>query len=275
MDRFFARNRLSALIDGDLPLDEAQEVKRAISRNPDLSAEHAAMVLTRKLMRKEGPVSAPRGFHARVMTHLATEPATGSQVAWLRAQLARVPMEAAVLAAAAIVIGIVVHQRQAPDIPAVAVAPTAAKAKRAAKVARVAKAPAAPAEDFLEPDIAQPKGVFVPVAGPGTAEPSDEVPPGRVGYRFLGRGDEVLYEIGTLADEVGGRLVDDGGETYRPHSLSEIRNFVRAFLVFPTSDAAKVHRRLRRQSGQDPHPVSGAIPTVLADESVVLIAVER
>ncbi len=280
MDRFFARNRLSALVDGELPTNEAREVERAIARNPDLAAEHAALVLTKKLMKKEGAVPAPRGFHARVMTQLASEPPTGSQIAWLRAYLSRIPMEAAVLAAAAVVIGIVIQQRQPPVEAELAkaspsvMAPTkrAKKAKRAAK----AKAKAAVVDPTIAslPDNTRSQGAVVPVSGPGT-QPQANVPTGRVGYRFLGRGDEVLYEIGTLADQVGGRLVNENGETYRAHSLSEIRNFVRAFLVFPTNQAGTVHTKLRRQSGQVPHQIQGATPTVLADESVVLIEVER
>ena len=66
MDRFFARNRLSALVDGELPANEAREVERAIARNPDLAAEHASLVLTRKLMKKDGAVACPRSCVLRV-----------------------------------------------------------------------------------------------------------------------------------------------------------------------------------------------------------------
>jgi negative regulator of sigma E activity len=281
VDRFFARNRLSALVDGDLPAAEAREVERAIARNPDLAAEHAALTLTQKLMKTQGAVPAPRGFHARVMTQLATEPPTGSQVAFLRARLNRIPLEAKVLAAAAIIIGIVIHQRQSPEAPQLAMAPTQSPeatsaprlAKKAKKAARVAKAKAS--STTTEPAVRETNSGLVPVSGATTPLPSADLFGGKVGYRFLGRGDEVLFKIGTLADEIGGRLVDDSGSTYRPHSLSEIRNFVRAYLVFPTDQSSAVHRRLQRQSGQAPHEITGAIPTVLPDESVVLIAVQR
>jgi negative regulator of sigma E activity len=278
MDRFFARNRLSALVDGDLPAAEAREVERAIARNPDLAAEHAALVLTQKLMRTQGAVPAPRGFHARVMTRLATEPPTGSQVAFLRARLSRIPLEAKVLAAATIIIGIVIHQRQAPETARIAMTTALAPAttsapRRAKKAAPIAKAPGT--DTTTEATSQETTSGLVPVSRPATLQPSADLPGGKVGYRFLGRGDEVLFEIGTLADDIGGRLVDESGSTYRPHSLSEIRNFVRAYLVFPTDQASTVHGRLRRQSGQAPHEITGAIPGVLPDESVVLIAVQR
>ena len=61
MDTFFARNRLSAYLDGDLPSSEAREVEAALHRDAELRAEYEAMRAGVELLRAHGPIAAPEG----------------------------------------------------------------------------------------------------------------------------------------------------------------------------------------------------------------------
>lgn len=67
MDVFFARNRLSAYIDGELPDAEMAEVANAIEEDPELKAEYTEMLRAVEFLRRKGPVSAPSTLHANVM----------------------------------------------------------------------------------------------------------------------------------------------------------------------------------------------------------------
>ena len=62
MDTFFAKNRLSAFLDGALPDGEAAEVADAIERDPALKAEYEQLRMAVAALRRHGPVSAPEGF---------------------------------------------------------------------------------------------------------------------------------------------------------------------------------------------------------------------
>lgn len=111
MDPFFARNRLSAYLDGALSQQEAAEVEAAIDQDPALQAEFDAMRRTVELLRQQGPAEAPTGFHARVMAQVADEPAPGKVTSLFHRVFARVPVEAVALAAAAVVVVLVIQQR--------------------------------------------------------------------------------------------------------------------------------------------------------------------
>ena len=101
MDSFFAKNRLSAYLDGKLPEPEASEVAAAIERDPELNAEYEHLRRSVNLLRTAGPVKAPSGFHARVMEQVRDEPHPGGLVIQLQRVFRRIPTEAMALAAAA------------------------------------------------------------------------------------------------------------------------------------------------------------------------------
>lgn len=73
MDDFFVRNRLSAYLDGELPVAEAREVEAALARNPHLREEYARMREAVELLRREGPLKAPPGLAARVAERVRHE----------------------------------------------------------------------------------------------------------------------------------------------------------------------------------------------------------
>ena len=85
MDPFFARNRLSALIDGDLSEEEEQELRAAVAADPALAAELAQMEEALGLLRDVGPTRAPAGFEARVMAEVNEGAGLGGVVVRLRA----------------------------------------------------------------------------------------------------------------------------------------------------------------------------------------------
>ncbi len=67
MDEFFARNRLSAYIDGELSDAEMAEVARAIEEQPELREAYLELKAAVDLLRQHGPVQAPPDFHRGVM----------------------------------------------------------------------------------------------------------------------------------------------------------------------------------------------------------------
>ena len=106
MDPFFARNRLSAYIDGQLPEDEARAVASAIEQDPELRDEYEAMRAAVTLLRERGPVRAPSGFHDSIMAAVAQQPRPGV-VVQLRDYMRQIPVEAVALAAAALIVVVV------------------------------------------------------------------------------------------------------------------------------------------------------------------------
>lgn len=120
MDSFFARNRLSAYLDGALDDAEAASLSEAIERDPALKREYEAMRRSVDLLRREGPTEAPRGFHARVMESVRDEPLPTRPALRLRRWFARVPVEAMALAAAAVVVVIMIQGRPEVDEAGVA-----------------------------------------------------------------------------------------------------------------------------------------------------------
>lgn len=73
MDAWFARNRLSAYLDGALPPDEAAEVKQVLDADPALRQELEAMQDAIVLVREQGRLRAPPDFHERVLSRIALE----------------------------------------------------------------------------------------------------------------------------------------------------------------------------------------------------------
>lgn len=109
MDPFFARNRLSAYLDGTLPDGDAAEVEAALAQDPALRREFDEMRRAVELLRTAGPTRAPEGFHARVMAAVEHEPAPGGLLSFLQRSLQRVPVEAMALAAAAVIVVVVIQ----------------------------------------------------------------------------------------------------------------------------------------------------------------------
>ena len=216
MDSFFARNRLSAYLDRTLPKAEAEAVAEAIARDIALSADVQAMHKVLAMLHEVGAVEAPTGFHARTMATIAAQPVPGSQVAWLQRRLARIPTELVALIGAAVITAIALHRSMPsePDGPVTETAytvPTAPPAtipapKTSESIEEPTIPPAAPTPTAAKSVKPTKRIVKTPVP---ESLPYDPTAP--LAYRILSGGDQVLYDIATLADESGGRLVDVRG----------------------------------------------------------------
>lgn len=112
MDPFFARNRLSAYLDGELPSGEAREVEDALAQSAELRAELEGLRAAISLLRQGGRVPAPKGFAQRLDARIAKEP---MRVGWRR-HLYGFRIEVGMLAAAAAIV--LVFAAQKPDAPA-------------------------------------------------------------------------------------------------------------------------------------------------------------
>ena len=119
MDPFFAKNRLSAYIDGQLSEEEARAVERAIRDDDDVRTEYDAMRAAVTLLRRHGPARAPADFQARVLSAIDAQPRPGVLVL-LRDRLRQVPIEAVALAAAALIVVVVLASpdSEGPAAPA-------------------------------------------------------------------------------------------------------------------------------------------------------------
>jgi len=116
MDPFFARNRLSSYLDGTLSDAEAAEVSEAIEHDPSLKEEYEALRRAVNFIKRAGPTEAPSGFHAKVLAAVAAEKAPGGKLVWLFRPLARVPVEAIGVAAAALLVVLFVSQRHRTEV---------------------------------------------------------------------------------------------------------------------------------------------------------------
>jgi len=166
MDPFFAKNRLSDYLDGQLSDEEAAEVRRALEEDTALREDFESLSATVSLLRKHGPTTAPDGFHERVMAQVSAQP-TGRLVV-LRNFFRQVPVEAIALAAAAVLV-IVIVGNPGNDIagPALSPPPVEVKGGAAAPQARI----------MPSQDLELPLGLSEPVAAPATstAPPRPEV----------------------------------------------------------------------------------------------------
>jgi len=296
MDAFFARNRLSAYLDGVLEDSEAAEVAAAIEADPALRGEYEAMRQVIDLLRTHGPAEAPEGFHARLMARVDQEPVPGGAVVWLRQRFAQVPVEALALAAAALVVVIVIQGRPGEDPLASSEAPseeTAASApelseppssKEALPSAKVEEpevlAKADPVEEMpagskklqqpVKPDKAAAQKVvskkvaskeaFVPewdvdAEDPeGTAETivqaeTDGSNAGLSrpqGYRISLSHPRVLYDLSSVAEQAGGRMIDASGRQLNPRALTYEDNYAQVHLAVPADQLSVVQKSLRK-----------------------------
>ncbi len=126
MHSFFAINRLSAYIDGELPDNEAAEVERAIASDPSVRIAYEQMLDTVETLRSRGPVKAPPDLHALIMARVADEPdpAVGW---WARfwAPFRAMPLEAVGVVFAAVAVVVLINQRPGMDTPPADPAPMA------------------------------------------------------------------------------------------------------------------------------------------------------
>lgn len=107
MDEFFARNRLSAFIDGELSDAEMAEVARAIEEQPEVRQSYRELLDAVELVREHGPIQAPPRFHADVMRRVEELPSTRGWFSWLPRPFGRTPMQGlgvAVVAAAVLLL---------------------------------------------------------------------------------------------------------------------------------------------------------------------------
>ena len=163
MDAFFAKNRLSAYLDGSLPEGEAVEVEAALAADPALRAEYEGMRRALKLLREVGPVSAPPDLHARIMARVAVDPVVIGPAVWWRRALSRLPMEGIALAAAAMVVVIAIQWPPgAPDTP---------DAPEVASVADAVEQPPSAAEAPPPATVAPPRDLDLAKALPVGREP--------------------------------------------------------------------------------------------------------
>ena len=115
MKEFFATNRLSAYIDGQLSDAEMAEVEKSIRENPSVRSEYNRMLHAVELVRNQGPVPVPEGFRDRLEARLALEKAPQPRLRWLPTPLRRLPLEAIGLAMAAILVVSVIQRDPATD----------------------------------------------------------------------------------------------------------------------------------------------------------------
>lgn len=153
MDTFFARNRLSAYLDGSLSDSESAQIETALAHDQSLRRDYDTMREAVELLRALGPVDAPEGFHARVLAQVQDEPDPGTVVSLWRRTLGRVPVEALALAAAGLLVVVVIQGRnKSPEQdspPAVAAAVPAPSS--APEISRTTPSTPTPAPTQAEP----------------------------------------------------------------------------------------------------------------------------
>ncbi len=256
MDTFFARNRLSAYLDGDLPTGEAREVEAAINRDPELRAEYEQLRGAVDFLSSNGPIAAPEGFANRLHIRLAAEPAPSR----LRSTLRRVRIDyigiAAVAAMALLFVGTrhggvdepppppppTLAAAQAPGLPEEADAPVAAAPSVLDQDAGFATAP--PASHATKPSAS--KNVArsdreayqadwereAPAADgsltTGTSGSATQSTPTQTlyspapwRYRIHAGGDNPLKDLIAVASSLGGRIVDAKGRPLADYPMDE------------------------------------------------------
>lgn len=123
MKEFFASNRLSAYIDGELTAAEMAEMDRALRENPPLQQEYERLLATVEYVRSAGPVQAPADFHSKILAATANEPMPGGFWRRFRGFFAGIPMETVAVAMAAVLVTIVIGQKmdsvESPEVPEV------------------------------------------------------------------------------------------------------------------------------------------------------------
>lgn len=122
MDDFFVRNRLSAYLDGELPVAEAREVEAALARHPHLREEYERMRDAVELLRREGPLKVPPRLAARIAERVKHEPIRAGW--WGRVRAVRGEVWA-LAAAAVLAVVVVTRPADAPQPPPTDAVPAA------------------------------------------------------------------------------------------------------------------------------------------------------
>ena len=104
MDEFFARNRLSAYVDGELPDSEMAEVANAIEGNDALRKEYLEMLRSVEFLRRHGPVPAPPRLHLKVMQAVDGLPMPRRRWGWFAGPFARFSWEGTAVVAVAVTV---------------------------------------------------------------------------------------------------------------------------------------------------------------------------
>lgn len=103
------KTRLNDYLDGELSPAQVASFEAELSKDPALRAEMETVQSALELLRTEGPLQAPTGFHERVMAQAAVEPMP--QVGWmdrLRSFFRELPMETLAMAVAATIVLVLV-----------------------------------------------------------------------------------------------------------------------------------------------------------------------
>ena len=172
MDEFFARNRLSAYLDGELSEAEAAEVAQAIEQQPELRAAYEELRTTVAFLRRHGPVQAPARLHAGVMRAIEDQPAGRAWQRRLLAVFGRSPLQG--LGVAIVVGAVLLVVFRGPSAPPPAAPPE-----------REAAAPGIEAPGDIPP------------------EPAEEAPPEATAEGAAGAGPEIAAKIDLSRKERG------------------------------------------------------------------------
>ncbi len=302
MDPFFARNRLSAYLDGALSEQEAAEVADAIAADASLRHEYEAMQNAVQTLRREGPTRAPHGFHARVMAAVETEPGPSGAVVRLQRAWNRVPLEAVALAAAAAVVVLVIQGRPKPNEPeaeeatAMVVkkeeAPSppplreqaepveAEPAGASAGTERTAAAPAETSSKKVRPPLPE-TGEETAAGAPepyvasweqGGAGSADGGLATTYGYRLRIASPEVLFNLSSIAETARGEVRDSAGRVLQPRLLSPEDDFEQTLVAVPLAEANAVRGHLEAL-GSTSVPPPAAPSLFSADYAVFIVEV--
>ena len=297
MDPFFAKNRLSAYIDGVLPEREASEVAEAIERDAELQAEYTALRAAVRALRQHGPVSAPEGFKARVMAAVEREPSQSGLVVQLRRVFTRVPVEAAAVAAAALLVvfatatrlqpppaapvpeldrRVVVADAPSPEAEPADGAPSSADVVRPAAAPASPNAPVASAPPPKKPGATKERSRIVPQSAGAATKAGAYVPEweeqsgatptafgGTEGMALAVSDPAVLRKLHMLTEQSGGRMMDEANQNLRPYNLSESDPIARVMLLVPVDQAATLRGQLEGLGAVAGAPPASA-PTLAA-----------
>lgn len=312
MDAFFARNRLSAYLDGSLSEGEAAEVEAALARDPALHADFEAMKRAVTLLRQVGPRTAPPDLHSRIMARVAREPKPVARLAWLRRPLSRLPVEGLALAAAALLVVVAIQwkpgQEQAPlppvKDPVAQVEPQQNPATPATTVEQPAPTAAEPTPKTVDLGTAvpvaphrtpttvtapetpyqapweQPKNPTSTDAKPASSDPGLESALSSgvsmrtpLYYRLTTQDPEVLQALAGIASNAGGQLKRGSGDGSAATTLTNEQNYATVSLVVPPGSLGEVTTAIKGLGAiANPPPAKG--PLFAADQVIVVLDVQ-
>lgn len=272
MDDFFARNRLSAYIDGELSPTEAREVEAALARSPELKTEYEGLREMVGILRSDGMLTAPPRLAEAIRSRTAPLPMPHRWSRWIP----RVPGEAVALAAVVLLsltyLASSGGDDPPPPVPVAALEPpppaavadaeplnTAEPASANGILGDEARIQPATGRQSLAPETtkrASPKKSPMPEQKEAwqPAWESDEAPakattavgysPPPYRYKLDTQSESALRTLAALATELGGKLVDGSGRPLAayPMDAGDSRS-VR--VIVPAYNVEALHARLR------------------------------